>query len=196
MNKRCTVVATGLLVGLAVCEGPAPTAIESTTEPDVALAQVQGGPDRARGGGFLDFGGGLLVQFGFRAIQTGQELQAKGNLHFSVVLGGELIEFKGRGTCLALDAVEGRAWIGGVITHNNSTHPSYTTEIHQPGRDIWFRVLDSGEGGPADPDRSTFVGFEGGGGIITSQEYCESQIWPDDNARTVPQASGNIQVMG
>jgi hypothetical protein len=97
---------------------------------------------------------------------------------------------------VAVDAGEGRAWIGGVVTQNNSTHPNFTTEIHDVGRDIWFRVLDSGEGSSEAPDRATFVGFEGGGGIITSQEYCEAQIWPAGNARTVGQASGNIQVTG
>ena len=196
MSKPCTVIAVGLSIGLAACDTPVPTAPESAGEPVVALSTAPGGPDRASGGGFLDFGGGLLVQFALSAVQQGPGLAANGQFHFSVELGGEPIDFHAQTTCLAVDGAERRAWIGGVVTQNNSTHPSFTTEIHDVGREIWFRVLDSGEGSGADPDRSTFVGFEGGGGIITSQEYCEAQIWPDDNARTVPQASGNIQVKG
>jgi hypothetical protein len=41
-----------------------------------------------------------------------------------------------------------------------------------------------------EPDRSTFLGFEGV--IVTSEEYCQLQIWPDDNARTWPVNKGNI----
>jgi hypothetical protein len=93
-----------------------------------------------------------------------------------------------------VDAVNRRAWIGGVITKNLSEHPSFQAPRNEPGRDIWFRVLDSGEGAGADPDRTTFVGFEGDAGIITSAEYCAVQPWPDGNARTWPVTAGNIQV--
>ena len=54
-------------------------------------------------------------------------------------------------------------------------------------------VLDLGNG-QADPDRSTFMGFEGGGGILTSDEYCAAKIWPDGNARTWPVVHGNIVI--
>jgi len=196
MGMPRTIIAAGLLVGLTACESPAPTALESTGPSDVALSSGPGGPDRATGGGFLDFGGGLLVQSSFSAVQQGSGMDAVGQFRFSVELGGLPVEFHGRTTCLTVNAAEGRAWIGGVITQNNSTHPTFTTAVNEVGKDIWFRVLDSGEGSGSDPDRSTFVGFEGGGGIITSAEYCQAQIWPDDNERTVPQASGNIQVNG
>ncbi len=195
MRRRATVFAAALVIAFAGCDTSRPTTPEPAEAPGVALSNAPG-PDRASGGGFLDFGGGLLVQFAFGAVQNGPGLDAQGQLRFSVELGGELIEFHGAVTCLAVDPAEGRAWIGGVVTQNNSTHPGWMQEIHEPGRDIWFRVLDSGEGSAAPPDRSTFVGFEGGGGIITSEEYCQAQIWPDGNARTVPQASGNIQVRG
>ncbi len=195
MRKPCSMFAAALAIAVAGCEAPAPTAPLATGEaPGVALAQAAG-PARASGGGVLDFGGGLLVHFAFSAVQQGPGLQAKGNFNFSTELGGELIDFHARTTCLAVDAAAGRAWIGGVVTQNKSTHPGWTTSIHEPGDDIWFRVLDMGEGS-ADPDRSTFVGFEGAGGIITSEEYCIARIWPDGNARTVPQSAGNIQVGG
>ena len=88
-----------------------------------------------------------------------------------------------------------------MITQNLSTQPDFRDdEINQVGRDIWFRVVDYGEGAnAAEPDRTTFVGFEGGGGIITSQEYCDAQIWPGppgevEDARTNAVVAGNIQV--
>ena len=57
------------------------------------------------------------------------------------------------------------------------------------GRDIRFRVLDEPGG-----DRSTFVGFEGSAGFMTSAEYCAGQPWPAGNARTWPVVSGGITV--
>jgi hypothetical protein len=60
---------------------------------------------------------------------------------------------------------------------------------------VWFRVLDGGEGHGA-IDRTTFLGFEGGGGTITSAEYCAARIWPVANARTHAVIQGNIQVAG
>jgi hypothetical protein len=87
--------------------------------------------------------------------------------------------------------VNKRAWIGGVITVNNSTHPSFMSTVQAPGKDIWFRVADVGNGGSGIADRSTFVGFEGGGGIITSDQYCTAQIWPND---ANPVVNGNLTV--
>ena len=95
--------------------------------------------------------------------------------------------YQGIVTCFAVDPVNRRAWIGGVLTH--STDPDPITEV---GDEAWFRVLDTD--GSADPDRSTFLGFEGGGGIITSEEYCEARIWPDENARTWPVEHGAIVI--
>ena len=68
------------------------------------------------------------------------------------------------------------------------------TDNNEVGDDIWFRVVDYGEGQDAQADRSTFVGFEGNAGIITSREYCDAQIWPEGDARTGPVTDGDIQV--
>ncbi len=134
------------------------------------------------------------VDFRMVAIQTPRGF-VRGAFRQSLIFQDQLIDFEGKVTCMAVDAENGRAWIGAVVTKNNSEHPSFTTEIHQPGRDVWFRVLDTGRHSK-EPDRSTFMGFEGGGGIITSEEYCAIQIWPNDppNARTNPVTSGNILV--
>lgn len=145
------------------------------------------------GGGHFLVSGSLDVTFSLSAKQK-NDGSANGQFRYSVELGGLPIEFHGEVICLTVDSENGRAWIGGVVTQNNSEHPSFTGEINEPGRDVWFRVLDSGEGNASEMDRSTFLGFEGGGGIITSEEYCDLAIWPADNERTSPVTQGNIQV--
>ena len=93
-------------------------------------------------------------------------------------------------TCFAVDPVNHRAWIGGVLSLK-SNDPDPVTEV---GDDAWFRVLDTGAGS-SEPDRSTFMGFEQPPpGIVTSEEYCQRQIWPDDNPRTWPVEHGNIVI--
>ena len=119
---------------------------------------------------------------------------ASGQLFVSTVFQGFAIEFEGDVTCVTVDPATHRAWIGGVITANRSAHPSYTTARTQVGHDIWFRVVDYGEGAGAPADRSTFVGFEGDRGIITSAEYCAVKLWVDGDVGTQPVTHGNIQV--
>lgn len=185
---------------LSACDAPS----EPLDPPRFAVAggpaRATGGPARATGGGHFD--AGVDVVFSFAAIQLGPGDNATGRLRFSTVLGGLAIEFGGRVTCLAVDPVNGRAWVGGVITSNTSEHPSFTTAIHQVDHDIWFRVVDYGEGRNASQaDRMTFVGFEGSAGIPTSAAYCIARIWPGPptdpvDARTGPVTQGNIQVHG
>lgn len=146
----------------------------------------------ATGGGHFVVGGALDVKFSLSANQR-PDGSASGHHRHEVTLGGLPIAFTGEVICVSVDAEAGRAWIGSIITENDSEHPAFTEARHQPGKDIWFRVLDSGEG-QAEPDRSTFVGFEGDAGFITSQEYCDGMPWPEDNARTSPVTEGNIQV--
>jgi hypothetical protein len=153
------------------------------------------------GGGHYKIGDELLIKFSFAAVTAEATADgtlltgpAHGRFRQSVVLDGLLVEFQGEATCVTVDPANGRGWVGGIVTSNTSEHPAFLTDIHQPGRDVWFRVLDSGEGAGAMPDRSTFLGFEGAAGIITSPEYCETAVWPDDNARTNAIIRGNIQV--
>jgi hypothetical protein len=103
------------------------------------------------------------------------------------------VDFRGRVTCVTFDAANGRAWIGGIITENSSTNPAVLTPIHEPGRDVWFRVVDYGEGQAPD-DRSTVFGFEGSLGIPTSADYCAAQLWAAGDANTWAVVAGNIQV--
>ena len=144
----------------------------------------------AYGGGHYLVGGSLDVQFAFSAVLYADGHVA-GSFHDRTNDGLGLVDFDADVTCLAFDSALGRAWIGGVITANRSTSPDFTDAVHQPGHDIWFRVLDSGA--EADQqDRRTFVGFEGI--IPSSAAYCALQPWPPDNARTWPVTSGNITV--
>ena len=112
---------------------------------------------------------------------------------------GKTIEFLGYVTCLAVDPATGHAWIAGKILSNSSTDPAFRVDtLHMPGMDIWFRVVDYGEGPAAtQPDRSTVFGFRGSAGIITSDEYCATRPWPNTpvpDARTFPLSAGNIEV--
>jgi hypothetical protein len=117
-----------------------------------------------------------------------------GSIFVSTVFQGAVVEFEGDVTCVTDDPANHRAWIGGVITANRSTHASFTTPRTQVGHDIWFRVVDYGEGGNAPADRASFVGFEGDLEIPTSAAYCALQPWAADDARTWAVTEGNIQV--
>lgn len=144
---------------------------------------------------------GTVADFAFEGRQDDgddDEEEAEGSFSVSLLFQGTLIDFAGEIICMAVDEAQGRAWIGAVVTENNSDNPNFMQEIHEPGRDVWFRVLDTGPGS-ADADRTTFLGFEGAGGIITSEEYCAARIWPgppDDvpNARTNALVHGAIVI--
>jgi hypothetical protein len=100
----------------------------------------------ASGGGHYLVGGSLDVQFAFSAIQY-TDGRVAGSFHDRANDGLGLVDFDADVTCLAVDHDLGRAWIGGVITANRSTSPDFTDTIYQPGHDVWFRVLDSGQEG-------------------------------------------------
>ncbi len=127
---------------------------------------------------------GLIVSFSIDAENS------KGEFSIYADEGAGLtVSFEAKVTCLSIDPVNHHAWIGGEIKENNSTDPDLQGAIQQKGRDIWFRVLDDPAG-----DRSTFVGFEGSGGFITSADYCAGQPWAAGNARTWPVVSGDITI--
>ena len=166
------------------------------------ISLVIGGTVRAGGGniaagatgsGVYSLLGTTPAAFAFDAMSH-ENGTVGGDLHVSTIFQGFAIEFEGRVTCVTQDSVNHRAWIGGMITSNTSAHPSYTTPRTQVGRDIWFRVVDYGEGHGAPADRSTFVGFAGDAEIFTSADYCAIQPWPAADARTWAVTDGNIQV--
>jgi hypothetical protein len=187
----------GALAGLAflACDHAAPLA--STSDPRVVRSSLSE-PDDDNGGSVEGTGHydilGLDVQFEFAAEQRNKNESAEGEFRVYADEGGGLIvDFTARVTCLAIDAVNHRAWIGGKVTSNQSTDPDLMTKIHQRGDDIWFRVVDMGSG-PGVTDRSTFTGFEGAAGFRTSRDYCAGRPWPADNARTWPVVQGGITI--
>jgi hypothetical protein len=131
--------------------------------------------------------------FAFDAL-VDQRGDAKGSFHYELIFQGQVVDFDGTVTCVTFDAATHRAWIGGVVTANRSVHPSYTTPRTQVGEDIWFRVVDYGEGSAAPDDRTTFVGFAGDREIPTSAEYCARQPWVAGDVSTWPVIEGNLQV--
>jgi hypothetical protein len=177
---------------LAACQSPTAPRLDT---PGAAVSgdTAVGGPSAAAtGGGHYSLQNVLDTQFAFSAVENSGGVH--GQLHVQLTDVSGSIGFRGRVTCVSVDAVNRRAWIGGVITENLSESPAFQAPRHQPGHDIWFRVLDSGEGSDAPPDRTSFTGFEGDLSIPTSAEYCRQQPWADGNARTWPVTQGNIQV--
>lgn len=187
MRLTRSLVAVCSCFALASCENT--TSPEPTPAPDLHFRHF--GPTSFGVGAGRFAIGELSVRYIFSGLLFGNG-SAIGSFYHSVDLGeGERAEFVSKVTCLAFDPANGRAWFGGVILKNNSTAGSgFVGAITQPGKDIWFRVLDTGQS--ADPDRSTFVGFEGSAGFTTSAEYCQGKPWPDLNARTNPVTQGEI----
>jgi hypothetical protein len=150
---------------------------------------------KATGEGVYQLLGTLPASFRFNAIAF-DDGRAAGSLAHSVIFQGQLVEFTGRVTCVTVDSANDRAWVGGVITSNTSQHPSFLQSRHQVGHDIWFRVVDYGEGSQSPADRTTFVGFEGDAGFPTSAAYCAGQPWPQPppDDRTWAVTEGSVQV--
>ena len=167
-----------LLLTLAACS-ESPTS--ELASPQLAVGGVQ---EQVTGGGQFVHPVFGTVAFSFNAIR-----HADGSVsgHFQQNQFDVGTSYKGKVTCFAVDRVNNRAWIAGDLTQSND--PSPVTEV---GDDAWFRVLDLGQG-TSEVDRSTFLGFEGSAGIITSEEYCAVKLWAPNNDRTWP-VSGNIQI--
>ena len=191
--------ASSLVLGLALLtacgDNPGATAL---TDVDVALDQGVA-PPQARGDGDLDLTSAGAA-FGFADLNFKAKDKGDGRFQgtFRMIRrssAGALIDFTADVTCLAVDVVNRRAWIGGVITKNQSDDPASMTAIHEPGQDVWFRVVDYGEGATAtQADRSTVLGFRGGAGILTSAEYCATKPWRAGDAGTFPMSKGVIRI--
>jgi hypothetical protein len=166
--------------------GPVPDGSRATLSLGAVVASTEGGGKAQLPPGFSK----LEFSFNAKAKSNGAAL---GQFRQRYESAGGVVDFSGSVTCVTFDAANNRAWIGGVITANRSTNPAVLTPIHEPGRDVWFRVVDNGEGQAPD-DRTTVFGFEGGGGIITSADYCALQLWAAGDANTWAVVSGNIQV--
>ena len=135
------------------------------------------------------------VEFNFSAVQRTGSGDADGNFHFASSPEGKALDIHGYITCMTTDpANPGRAWMGGVITKNESEHPTFVGDTKEVGDDAWFRVVDYGEGGSAQPDRTTNIFFEPTGNFHSAREFCDSLLWFPDDRVTNPLLDGNIQV--
>jgi hypothetical protein len=173
------------------CADATPTAILMPGEAALSAGAVVA---MATGQGASQLPAGFtLLDFEFAAVQLANG-RANGEFRIFWASASGTNDFRGVVTCVSVDAANHRAWIGGVVTENNSTSATGMQDRKQVGRDIWFRVVDNGEGDDAAPDRTTVAGFEGDAGIITSAEYCQEQPWTAGDVNTWPRVSGNIQV--
>ena len=184
MRTARRVVGTGMLAAIVLACGR--TDPGSGLESNGQDPKKTGIEEKVTGGGQFVHPTLGTVTFSFSAKRdgdghvNGQLYQNQHDLGF---------EYGGAVTCFAVDEVNHRAWIGGVLTSSNDPDP--VTEV---GDDVWFRVLDLGQGS-TEPDRSTFFGFDQGvPPFDTSENYCAAQPWPDSNARTWPVVSGNIKI--
>lgn len=178
----------------AACEAPQ----EPIEGPRLQVGQRVVG--HANGDGLVNFGSpgavipGANIELELDALRQADG-GAKGSTDYFTDLtafGLGIIDLQFDVTCLTIDAELGRAWIGGVVTANNSTNQLFATDpVRQPGRDVWFRVEDNGNGGSGELDLSTQLGFEGGL-VDTSEEFCDQRPWPAPPPH--PLISGNISV--
>jgi len=190
MRSRSLATLVLALAATSCDEAPSPAA---SLQPGFSAV---GHAPSVSGGGKYDLtpAGASLASFNYDVTQN-DDGTASGTFHLFFEADGAVVDFDGSATCVSVDAANRRGWVGGVITANRSTHPSFMNPlIHAVGADVWFRVVDYGEGNAAASDRSTTFGFRGSAGIITSEEYCRVMPWPALDARTWPVVAGNIQV--
>jgi hypothetical protein len=180
----------GVLALIALACGP--TAPE-TSRMDASRLEAKSGEfaEKVTGGGQFVHPTFGTVSFSFVARRhadgrvTGRFMQDQHDLG---------LVYKGVVTCFAVDPVNHRAWIGGVLTESNDTDPE--NPFARVDDDAWFRVLDLGKG-KVEPDRSTFLGFNQVGAVPpfdTSENYCAGRPWPEGNARTWPVVRGDIKI--
>jgi len=136
------------------------------------------------GAGQLQLSDGTIIPFAYAAVKNDD-----GHVAGQFVQRQPGVTYVGQVTCLSVDSINHRAWVGGVIVYSNDPTPD-----HQVGDAIWFRVVDYGHGNP--PDSSTVFGFKGAAGFDTSAAYCAGMPWAAGDARTWPVIRGAIQVNG
>jgi hypothetical protein len=174
-------VASLAIIGAGACDQPA-----QPVAPSLSFQQLADGGIQVTGGGQFEHPTLGTFTFGVTGEQDADgNAQGRFQQHWRFAD----VTFKGDVTCLAVDLVNRRVWIGGVLTHSNDPDPN---PIFQPGGDAWFRGLDQGSG-ESEPDRVTLLGFKGSAGIETSAEYCQVQLWAANNDRTWP-VTGNLTI--
>jgi hypothetical protein len=191
-RRTIPVLAAALAACSAGSEPSAPFIIMPATLNNGAGVELQ-----VNGAGVVDLSAAAVPNMSFQLVANLKpDGTANGHFRFSRESAAGLHAFEGDVTCVTVDPnFPGRARIGGVVTANNSTAPSSLTENHEVGDDVWFRVLDDGNGGSA-VDRSTTLGFKPTL-VNTSAEYCalpfaDGPFW--NPASIFPLEQGTIRV--
>jgi hypothetical protein len=206
MRTIGTLAGLALVVAAGACEQPAsppavitPGATRLANEVSEGVNSASTDAEKkasARGHGVYELAGISGVHFSFKVAQN-EDGAASGHFRQVTSFTTGTVDIEGKVTCLAVDPVFGRAWIGGVVKRNASTDPSYALDpTTQPGQDVWCRVVDLDPATGTAEDRSTFLGFAGSAGFLTSAAYCAGRPWPADNARTHLVTKGRIEVRG
>src|SRR5688572_13404237 len=130
MRQIRSLLGAVLALGFVACDRPEPVAPSLQASVDVLA-------DRGSAVGSGQYSiNGLIVDFAFDAEQKHGD-KAVGTFSVYTDEGdGLIVDFTGIVTCLAIDEVNDRAWIGGVVQNNRSTDPAFDTPIHRPGHDI------------------------------------------------------------
>jgi len=97
-------------------------------------------------------------------------------------------DFSMHGTVSCVSIAGNQGWVGGNITQIHSGDPADQALV---GTEVWWRVIDNGQGAGALPDQTTSLLLARRGGTITSESWCRDQP-PLAPARDV--LHGNIQV--
>jgi hypothetical protein len=191
-------VCSAFVIALGACSLTEPSSPPTplSTTPSRGVASDEGVVLQVQGAGDVDLTAANAGEASFQFVAT-KRADGTVNGHFrqsrSTALG--MVDFEGDVICVTIDpAFPGRARIGGRVTANNSTSPSFLTTNHEVGDDVWFRVEDGTLTGGV--DRSTTYGFKPTL-VDTSEQYCALPFdglpyW--NPASIFPLARGTVRV--
>lgn len=178
--------ALGLTVVLGGCATqPEPTAAEQKT--DVGELASAGDAEKGTmiatsfGKGSYSDGDSAVVSFIYDA-ELDDAGQASGFFRHQGSYGDGKIDLSGQVSCVSFDHPEGRAWIAGTVSANNSTTDFANNKTLPVGSIVGFVVEDASvaiTGSIEFPRRLT------GKEETSAQRYCEARKWPTGGLNTV-----------
>lgn len=115
---------------------------------------------------------GLEVAFSFDA-NLHEDGRGSGEFHHVSKSDAGTVDLRGPITCLAIDEQERRAWMGGSLSSNASTHPDYAEDRFGTDAPVRFRILESAEG----PESPGLISDLDVGGAAAA-DFCAGKAWP------------------
>ena len=167
-----------IMTGIAIWAGAAVT-VEPMENADSIVAQVMGSGHVMRN----LTGEDELSTFSYSAVARADGT-AEGEYQYNFRAAGFFIH--GTVTCASVSGNAG--WVGGVIDSIVSPDPADQSLV---GTEIWWRVIDNGEGANQPADQTTSLLFAVPGLPITAESWCRNQ---DVRGVLRDVLSGNIQV--